>query len=73
MSEPHPLYSCCVHCADDQPHIERDTHIVPCDQCQDTRLIQARALAWDEGFDAGWAARSPDDHAPNPYRTEAEL
>jgi len=24
-------YPCCEHCADDQPHIEADTHDLPCD------------------------------------------
>jgi hypothetical protein len=28
-----PLYPCCPHCADDQPHIEKDTHELPCDVC----------------------------------------
>lgn len=26
------------------------------------------AIAWDEGFDAGWGVQDPGDDAPNPYR-----
>ena len=26
-------FRCCPHCADDQPHIEKDTHEVPCTLC----------------------------------------
>lgn len=34
-------------------------------------LRAARAGAWSEGFDAGWAAQDPDNHAPNPYEEAA--
>ena len=26
-------FRCCPHCADDQPHIEKDTHELPCTLC----------------------------------------
>ena len=26
-------FRCCPHCTDDQPHIEQDTHEVPCTLC----------------------------------------
>ena len=26
-------FRCCPHCADDTPHIEKDTHKVPCTLC----------------------------------------
>jgi hypothetical protein len=27
-------YPCCSHCADDQPHVEKDSHTLPCDLCR---------------------------------------
>lgn len=28
--------------------------------------------AWSDGFEAGWAAQDPDDHAPNPHSEPGE-
>ena len=68
------MYKCCEHCADDQPHIERDTHIVPCDPCQDARrIIIAKMQAWRDGYSAGkrdYAASITSGASistPNPY------
>ena len=67
------MYKCCEHCADDQPHIEKDTHIVPCELCQDTRIIIAKMQAWRDGYYAGkgdYAASVTSGvsiRTPNPY------
>jgi hypothetical protein len=33
-------YRCCPHCADDQPHVEEDSHTLPCDLCARTAITQ---------------------------------
>lgn len=38
----------------------------------DCKCGHDRAEAWDKGFEAGWAAQDPDNHAPNPYREGAD-
>ena len=52
-------YPCCACCATDLPHIERDTHTLPCD---------ILAQAWDEGVAHGRNYAYYDEQPRNPYR-----
>lgn len=47
------LYPCCPHCVDDQPHIEADTHDLPCTLCDPTCSACGAPLVLPEG--ATWA------------------
>ncbi len=40
-------YRCCTHCADDLPHIEPNTHDLPCDIC-----VRAEAVVVLERLDS---------------------
>jgi hypothetical protein len=38
------VYQCCPHCVEDQPHIQKDTHTLPCDVCeQESEVGRLRA------------------------------
>ena len=50
-------FRCCPHCADDQPHIEKDTHELPCTLCYGdvehrTAAIAERAREWRAALNA---------------------
>ena len=50
-------FRCCPHCADDQPHIEKDTHELPCTLCygdveRHTAAIAEAAREWRDTLDA---------------------
>lgn len=66
-------HSCCVHCAEDKPHIAADTHATYCEPCRyDLLIAAAKAEAWNEGFEVG-CQRHGDTGMPyplNPYRKE---
>ena len=49
-------FRCCPHCADDQPHIEKDTHELPCTLCygdmeRHTAAIAEKAREWRDTLD----------------------
>lgn len=68
---PERTYPCCDCCAADLPHIERDTHTLPCDICHPSPVeLARRAMAWDEGYVASAIDANSGSATPNPYRAK---
>ena len=60
-------FRCCPHCADDQPHIEKDTHKLPCTLCYGDVERHTAAIAEKAREYRDIVGRLADDASPAAY------